>query len=332
MTNVAVLDDYLKVVADVADWSRLPAHVKVTFFTDHLADEDAIVARLGDIDVVVGMRERTPFPRSLLARLPKLALLITLGMQNKSFDLGAATELGIAVSGTGGQGSDPIELTWGLILAVARAIPEEDRATRDGAWQVSLGSRLAGKTLGLVGLGRIGSEVARIGNAFRMNVVAWSQNLTGEKARASGATLVSLEELLSTADIVSLHLRLSPRTERIVGARELASMKPGAFLINTARSGLLDEPALIETLRQKRIAGAALDVFDEEPLPAGHPLRGLSNTVITPHLGGVTRERYREDYNETIDDILAFMAGKPVRLLNPAVLERPNLRRLAPGR
>jgi phosphoglycerate dehydrogenase-like enzyme len=330
MIKVAVLDDYLDVVEEVADWSRLRETAKVAFFTDHLADEDAIVERLRDVDIVVGMRERTPFPRSLLARLPKLALLITLGMNNKSFDLEAATELGIAVSGTGGQGSDPIELTWGLILAIARAIPQEDRATRDGAWQVSLGGRLAGKTLGLVGLGRIGSEVARIGNAFRMNVVAWSKNLTEEKARACGATRVPLESLLATADIVSLHLRLSPRTERIIGAPELAAMKPGAFLVNTARSGLLDEPALIETLRQKRIAGAALDVFDEEPLPAGHPLRQLPNTVITPHLGGVTRERYSEDYNETIDDILAFLAGKPVRLLNPAVMERPNLRRHQP--
>jgi phosphoglycerate dehydrogenase-like enzyme len=330
MIKVAVLDDYLDVVEEVADWSRLRETAKVAFFTDHLADEDAIVERLRDVDIVVGMRERTPFPRSLLARLPKLALLITLGMNNKSFDLEAATELGIAVSGTGGQGSDPIELTWGLILAIARAIPQEDRATRDGAWQVSLGGRLAGKTLGLVGLGRIGSEVARIGNAFRMNVVAWSQNLTEEKARACGATRVPLESLLATADIVSLHLRLSPRTERIIGASELAAMKPGAFLVNTARSGLLDEPALIETLRQKRIAGAALDVFDEEPLPAGHPLRQLPNTVITPHLGGVTRERYSEDYNETIDDILAFLASKPVRLLNPAVMERPNLRRHQP--
>ena len=203
----------------------------------------------------------------------------------------------------------------------------EDRATLDGFWQISLGTRLSGKTLGLVGMGKIGTEVALIGNAFHMNVVAWSQNLTKERARASGASLISLAELLSTSDIVSLHLRLSPRTKGIIGANELASMKRTAFLVNTARSGLLDEAALINALQQDRIAGAALDVFDEEPLPADHPLRRLPNTVITPHLGGVTRDRYREDYNDTIDDILGFLAGKPVRILNPDVLARSNLRR-----
>ena len=316
-------------VRDVADWSVLPPDVELRVFRDHLSDEAAIAERLASFQVVVGMRDRTPFPRSLLARLPDLALLVTLGMANKSFDLHGATDLGIVVSGTGGSGVDPIEMTWALILAVARNLPREDQALREGRWQTALGTRLAGKTLGIVGLGRIGAQVARIGAAFGMPVVAWSQNLTAARSKEHGATLVAKDQLLAQSDVVTLHLRLSDRTRGSIGARELTLMKPTAYLVNTARSRLIDEAALIEALRNRAIAGAALDVFDHEPLPADHPLRGLENTVITPHLGGVTLDRYRTDYTQVIEDIASHLAGEPLRVLNPEVLDRPNLRRLA---
>ncbi len=329
MTMVAVLDDYLGVVRDLADWSALPPDVDVQVFSDHIASEGAIAERLRDFQVVVGMRERTPFPRSLLDKLPNLALLVTLGMANPSFDIQGATELGIIVAGTGGSGTDPIELTWGLILAVTRNIPREDQAIRDGLWQTSIGSRLAGKTLGVLGLGKIGSQVARIGGAFGMSVIAWSANLTDARAKECGATRVAKEDLLARSDIVTIHLRLGDRTRGLIGAAEIASMKPAAYLINTARSGIIDEPALIDALRNRTIAGAALDVFDKEPLPADHPLRRIENTVVTPHLGGVTTDRYRDDYNQAIEDITSYLEGGSLRVLNAEVLERPNLRRTA---
>ena len=324
--KVAFLDDYLGILPECVDWNPLKRVAELTFFRDHLSAEDALVARLSPFQAIVGMRERTPFPRSLLERLPNLALLVTLGMQNKSFDLAAATDLGIVVAGTGGLGSDPIELTWGLILALARGIAREDQAMRQGQWQVSLGSRLAGRTLGVIGLGRIGSEVARIAPAFGMRVMAWSENLTEERAREVGATRVGKEELLQASDVVTMHLRLSARTEKTIGAAEFALLRPTAFLVNTARSGLVEERALVDALRNGRIAGAALDVFDEEPLPVDHPLRHLPNTVVTPHIGGVTRERYSEDYAEAMEDVLSFLSGHRVRVLNHAVLQNPRAR------
>jgi phosphoglycerate dehydrogenase-like enzyme len=315
----------------VADWSVLPGEVELHVFCDHLSDEAAIAERLAGFEVVVGMRDRTPFPRSLLQRLPKLALLVTLGMANRSFDLEGATELGIVVSGTGGSGADPIEMTWALILALVRNIPREDQALREGLWQTALGTRLAGKTLGIVGLGRIGAHVARIGAAFDMSVIAWSQNLTASRAKEHGAILAAKDRLLADSDVITLHLRLGDRTQGLIGAPELAMMKPSAFLVNTARSRLIDEAALIDALRRRRIAGAALDVFDREPLPVDHPLRRMDNTVITPHLGGVTLDRYRTDYDQVIEDIVSHLGGTPLRVLNAEVLARPNLRRL-PGR
>lgn len=329
MIKVAVLDDYLGIVREVADWDALPGNVDVHVFLDHLSDEDAIAERLRDFAVVVGMRERTPFRKSLLEKLPNLALLVTLGKVNPSFDLQTATELGIVVSGTEVLGADPMELTWGLILAIARNIPREDQATREGHWQTSIGMRLAGKTLGVFGLGRIGAQVALVGKAFQMSVIAWSQNLTAERARECGATLVTKDHLLSHSDIVTLHLRLGERTRGMIGTREIEKMKSTAYLVNTARSGLLDEAALIGALQNRVIAGAALDVFDQEPLPADHPLRSIENTVITPHLGGVTVDRYRADYNQVIENILSHLAGKPLRILNTEVLGRSNSRRLA---
>ncbi len=331
LVKLALLDDYLGVLRDLVDWSVLPADVEVEIFRDHLADEGALVERLTGFDAIIGMRERTPFRQSLLDRLPRLGLLVTLGMANPSFDIAHATRLGVTVSGTGASGVDPIELTWALILAVARGIPREDRATREGRWQTALGTRLAGKTLGILGLGRIGRAVAGIGRSFGMPVIAWSENLTEEAAREAGATLVGKDELMARSDVLSLHLRLSARTRGIIGGRELALMKPTAFLVNAARGELVDEEALIDALRGRRIAGAALDVFHVEPLPAGHPLLALDNVVLAPHLGGVTVERYRSDYAEALEDVAAWLAGKPVRVLNADVLEQRNLRRPEQG-
>jgi phosphoglycerate dehydrogenase-like enzyme len=274
-----------------------------------------LVERLKEFEIVVAMRERTPFPRSLLERLPRLKLLITTGMRNASIDIKAAADRGITVCGTGGVGYPTAELTWGLILALLRRIPQEDRATRAGQWQVSLGVGLRDKVLGMIGLGNLGSQVATVGKAFQMQVLAWSQNLTAERAAQFGATLVTKDELLSRADIVTIHLVLSERTRRLLGARELALMKPTAYLINTSRGPIVEEQALVEALEKKTIAGAALDVYDEEPLPLDHPLRRLENTVITPHVGYVTAEGYRVFYGHAVEDIQAFLRGQPVRVI-----------------
>ena len=316
MTRVAILDDYQDVARRLADWKSLPAEVVV--FRDHLSDESQVAARLADFDVVVAMRERTPFPRSLFERLPRLRLLVTTGMRNASIDLRAAADRGVVVSGTAGLPSPTAELTWALILALVRHVPREDRATREGRWQETLGTTLKGRTLGVLGLGQLGSRVARVGRAFEMDVIAWSQNLTAERAAAVGATLAgSRDELLARADVVTIHLVLGDRTRGLVGARELGLMRPTAYLVNTSRGPIVDEGALIATLRAGKIAGAGLDVYDEEPLPADHPLRRLPNTVITPHLGYVTEETYRIFYSQALEDIRAFLAGAPVRVLSP---------------
>lgn len=329
MVRVAVLDDYQQVALEMADWSLLSAEVQVDTFPDHLFDEGALVRRLNDYDVVVGMRERTPMPRSLLQQLPNLKLLITTGMGNASFDLEAATDLGITVSGTSaGGGPGTAELTWGLILALARNIPREEAAIREGRWQLSVGQMLSGKTLGIVGLGRIGTAVARIGLAFQMKVLAWSQNLTKERADAAGAGFATKAELFSQSDFITLHYHLSSRSRGMVGASELALMKPTAYLVNTSRGPIVDEKALVQVLEGRAIAGAGLDVYDVEPLPADHPFRRLENTVVTPHLGYVTEEAYREMFANAIENIQTFLQGDPTRVINPAVLERPNPRGL----
>jgi phosphoglycerate dehydrogenase-like enzyme len=315
VARVAILDDYQDVARRLADWQSLPAEVVV--FRDHLSDESKVAARLADFDVVVAMRERTPFPRSLFERLPRLRLLVTTGMRNASIDLRAAVDRGVVVSGTAGLPSPTAELTWALILALVRHVPREDRATREGRWQETLGTTLKGRTLGVLGLGQLGSRVARVGKAFEMDVIAWSQNLTAERAAAVGATLAgSRDEVLGGADIVTIHLVLSDRTRGLVGARELGLMRPTAYLVNTSRGPIVDEGALIATLRAGKIAGAGLDVYDDEPLPADHPLRGLPNTVITPHLGYVTEETYQIFYAQALEDIRAFLAGASVRVLS----------------
>jgi len=317
MTRVAILDDYQNVARRMADWASLPAGTDVVVFPDHLKEMGAVAARLADFDAVVAMRERTAFPRALLERLPRLKLLVTTGMRNASIDVGAAVERGITVCGTSGLPYPTAELTWGLILALARHIPTEDRATREGRWQVSCGLGLNGKTLGVIGLGGLGSRVAKIGSAFEMEVIAWSQNLTAARAAEVGAKLVSKDELLVRSDVVSIHLVLGDRSRGLLGAADLARMKPTAFLINTSRGPIVDEAALVAALRQGTIAGAGLDVYDEEPLPLDHPLRNLPNTVITPHLGYVTEEGYRIFYGHALEDVKAWLAGQPVRVLRP---------------
>lgn len=324
--KIAVLDDYQGVARGLADWSALPGNSELEVFRDHLADEDALAERLQGFDAVIGMRERTAFPRSVLARLPDLRLLITTGARNASFDVEAATELGIVVCGTGGAGEGPTELTWGLIIGLLRKIPQEDRLTREGHWQTTVGVGLKDKTLGLIGLGHIGGLMARVGNAFQMNVIAWSQNLTAERAAECEARLVDKDTLFQESDIASVHLRLSDRTLGLVGAREIGLMKPTSYLVNISRGPIVDEAALVDALTREAIAGAALDTFDVEPLPKDHPFLTLDNTIIAPHLGYVTEEGYRAFYAGAIEDIRAYASGEPVRVINREVLSAPQLR------
>ena len=313
--RIAILDDYQQVALKMADWGAVGPDAEVVAFADHQADEGEVAARLADFDVVCIMRERTPFRRSLVERLPRLKLLVTTGMRNASVDLAALAERGVAVCGTGAPGGPTAELTWGLILALMRRIPHEDRGMRAGRWQTTVGQETAGRTLGVLGLGRLGAKVAQIGRAFDMKIVAWSPNLTAERAAAAGATLVPKDELFATADVVTIHIVLSDRSRGLVGAAELARMKPSAYLVNTSRGPIVDEAALVEALKAGRIAGAGLDVYGTEPLPADHPFRSLDNTVLTPHLGYVTEGTYAQVYPETVEDIAAWRAGKPIRVL-----------------
>jgi phosphoglycerate dehydrogenase-like enzyme len=315
MVRIAVLDDYQGIALSIGGWDRLPAGARPEAFQDHLFDEDALAKRLEPFEIVVAMRERTPFRRSLLERLPNLKLLITTGMRNASFDMPALKEKGVTVCGTGGIGSPTAELTWGLIIGLTRNIAVEDRAAREGRWQTAIGPTLSEMVLGVVGLGNLGSRVAKVGLAFGMEVIAWSQNLTQERAEQAGVELVSKDDLFSRADIVTIHLVLSDRSRGLVGARELGLMKPTAYLVNTSRGPIVDEDALVQVLKDRRIAGAALDVFETEPLPVGHPFLELDNTLITPHIGYVTRESYGRFYGDAVEDILAFLDGKPVRVL-----------------
>lgn len=317
MRRCAVLDDYQGVALTMADWSPIAGAVQVRVFDTHLADADEVVAAVGDCEIVVAMRERTPFPAGLLARLPKLELLVTTGMRNASIDLAAATAQGVLVCGTGGASEPPAELTWALILGLARQLVAENTALRaNGPWQHSIGVDLAGARLGLLGLGRIGELVARVGLAFGMSVSAWSQHLTRERADAVGVRLAgSLPELCAGSDFLSVHLQLSDRTRGLLGRAELAQLPAGSYLVNTSRAAIVDQAALIEALQDGRIAGAGLDVFDVEPLPAADVLRTLPNVLATPHLGYVTLGNYRTFYRDAVEDIAAYLAGAPVRRL-----------------
>jgi phosphoglycerate dehydrogenase-like enzyme len=309
-----VLDDYQDVARSIVAW---PDFLDVVAFTDHSADADALVGRLQGFEIVVAMRERSAFPRSVLERLPGLRLLVTTGPRNAAIDVAAAHQSGVVVCGTSGIVSNTVELTWALILAVARHLPDEVASVRSGGWQQSLGTDLKGKTLGLLGLGNIGSQVARVGNAFGMNVIAWSANLTRAGAEAVGARRVEKDELLRLADILSVHLVLSERTRHIVGKDELGLMKASAFLVNTSRGPIVDDDALIDALERGGIAGAGLDVYEIEPLPPDHAYRRLTTVVATPHIGYVTHGCYRIFYDQIVEDIVAFLDGNPVRVIDP---------------
>ncbi|MEU8030596.1 D-2-hydroxyacid dehydrogenase family protein [Streptomyces sp. NPDC049099] len=313
----AVLDDFQNVAVTSADWSVLGDRVEVVSFGEHFASEDELAAALADFDCVVTLRERVPFPASLLNRLPRLRLLIASGMRNSVIDHAAAKAGGVTVCGTESSGTPPVELTWALLLGLARGIVEENNALRAGGpWQSTVGADLHGRTLGLLGLGRIGSRVAQIGLAFGMEVVAWSQNLTEERADEAGVRLApSKEELLASSDFVSVHLSLSDRTRGLIGAAELSLLKPTAYLINTSRAAIVDQDALLAALHEGRIAGAGVDVFDVEPLPADHPMRSAPRLLATPHLGYVSRANYARYYGQAVEDIQAYLDGAPVRLL-----------------
>lgn len=312
--RVAILDDYQNVARRLADWGSLSG-CEVAAFSDHLADETSLVARLGDFDIIVAMRERTPFPASLLKRLPSLRLLVTTGSRNSAIDLQAAQAQGIVVCGTGGLGYPTSELTWALIMAHMRQVATEDRAIREGRWQTTLGRGLKGKTIGIIGLGRKGTEVAGYAKAFGMDIIAWSPNLTDERSRAVGARRVALPDLLGQSDIVTIHIVLSETTRGLIGEKELASMKPSAIIVNTSRGPIIKQDALVDALEKGVIAGAALDVFDDEPLSDAHPLVKAPNTLLTPHVGYATEEGYRVFFEDAVEDIAAFLRQSPIRVL-----------------
>jgi phosphoglycerate dehydrogenase-like enzyme len=307
LPRVAVLDDYQHVARTVADWSALDGRAEITIFHDHLTDLDELVTRLTPFEAICIMRERTPLKRPLLERLPNLELIASTGPRNAAIDLAAAKDRGVEVKHTGYGSASTIEHTWALLLASARHLVAESNDVRAGGWQLTLGANFHGKTLGLLGLGNIGSEVAKIGRAFGMKVIAWSQNLTAEKASEHGAELVTKEELFRQADYLSVHLVLSDRSRGLVGAPEIALMKPSARLVNTSRGPIVDEAALVSALREGRIAGAALDTFDVEPLPADHPFRTLPRVLTTPHIGYVTEDLYRTFYGDTVTNLVRWL-------------------------
>jgi len=314
----AILDDYQNVAMKVADWSPVARDVDLTVFSEPLGGPDKVIAALKDYAVVCLMRERTLFGKDVIDALPNLKLIVTSGMRNAAIDVAAAAARGIPVCGTETLGHPTAELTLGLMLELARQIGAENARLKAGArWQSVLGIDLNGKTLGIIGLGKLGTRMARIANALDMKVIAWSQNLTAEKAKQAGATLVSKEELLKQSDFVTVHVQLSERTRGLIGAKDLALMKPTAFFINTSRGPVADEKAIEAALKGKKIAGAAIDVYDEEPLALDHPFRKLDNILITPHLGYVTAENYKRFYVQMVEDIRAWLDGKPIRVIAP---------------
>jgi phosphoglycerate dehydrogenase-like enzyme len=313
---LAILDDFQNVVKTVGDWSKIEDRVEISVFNDHLEDADAVIARLEPFDIVVVIRERTKFPQEILEQLPNLKLIVTGGMRNRGIDISAANAQGITVCGTSGAGNSTAELTWGLILSVMRNIPEQVQSVREGGWQIGLGEGLMGKTLGIIGLGRQGGAVAKIGKGFDMDVAAWSQNLTPDRCGELGVRYVeSKESLLAQSDVVSIHVILSERSTGLIDAEALSYMKKTAYLINTSRGPIVDEDALIAAVRERRIAGAGLDVFDTEPLAPDHPYRTLPGIVPTPHLGYTSLENYQCYFGQGIENIDAWLKGSPVRII-----------------
>ena len=316
MLRIAVLDDYQRVAHAMAQWSVLADRTEIAFFHDHVRGDD-LVARLGGFDAVVLMRERTPVPAGVLERLPRLRLIVTSGLANAALDLDAAHRLGITVCGTrvAEAITSTVEHTWALVLGLARNLAQEDAAIRTGGWMVGLGPLLHGKTLGLVGLGNIGSLMPPVAHALGMRVVAWSRNLTDERAAEVGVTRLDHDEFFATADVVSVHLKSSDRSRHYVGAAQFAAMRPGALFVNTSRGAVVDTDALLDALRRRQVRGAALDVFDEEPLPRDHPLRHEPHTLLSPHVGYACDESYREYYAQIVEDIDAWERGAPIRVL-----------------
>lgn len=316
MVRAAILDDYQNVAMQFADWSPIAKDVEIKVFNKPFADQGEAIRALQGFAVIVGMRERTPFPRKVIEALPDLKLLITTGARNNSFDVKACAERGITVSGTGAAGSPTTGIAFGLMLELTRRIGFENARLKAGApWQVTVGRDLDGLTLGILGLGKLGQRSAAVGKAFGMKIIAWSQNLTAEKAKAGGAELVSKDDLFRNADFVTIHNVLSERSRGLVGAKELGLMKKSSYLINTSRGPIVDEKALIAALQAKSIAGAGLDVFDVEPLPLDHPFRKMDNVVITPHLGYVSEQNYRKYFPDIVEDIRTWLDGKPVRVI-----------------
>jgi phosphoglycerate dehydrogenase-like enzyme len=315
--RLAIINDYQKLAAEAAEWSSLPADISVDITHDRMPGGDEGAAKLAPYDIIVTAREETRFDRALIAKLPNLKLLVTHGRRNAALDMDALAERNITVCGTGyGFSLATVELAWGLILALAKGIPMEDRGMRDGQWGLGLPSGLTDKTLGVLGLGDLGGGVAKVGQSIGMNVIAWSQNLTDERCAEMGVRRVDKETLFRESDVLSVHVVLSDRTRGLVGADEIALMKPTALLINTSRGPIVDETALVAALKAGKIAGAGLDVYDREPLPTDHPLRQLPNTVLTPHIGGRTRENFIARYQACLEDVKAWLDGKPVRVLS----------------
>jgi phosphoglycerate dehydrogenase-like enzyme len=314
--RIAILDDYQNAALGAADWESLGTDVNIKVFNTYLKGEGAVAKALRGFDVVIGMRERTPFPRSLIDALPDLKLLISTGMRNFSFDMDAARDRGVVVSGTAMLGYPAAEHAVALIMSLFKKIPLENCVMHDGGWQGDIPEGMSGKTLGILGLGKLGSRVARVGLALDMDVVAWSQNLTKDRCEEIGVSYVKKDVLFAASDVVSIHLVLSDRTRGLVGVRELSLMKSSAYLVNTSRGPIIDEVALIEVLAKKKIAGAGLDVYDIEPLPKSHPLRMLKNAVLTGHTGYVVKELHTLAYSEALEDVREWMRGEPVRVLN----------------
>ena len=315
MKRLAIIDDYEELALKMGNWESLSPEVQTDAFNDHLVGEEALVKRLLPYEILMIMRERTSFPRSIIEKLPNLKLLVTSGPRNHSVDLAACSERGIVVCGTGSRKSPPTEQTWALILALLKKIIQADRRTRKGKWGGDAGVELADKTLGVLGLGRLGEAVTRVAQAFGMKVIAWSQNLTAQRAAELGAVRVEKDELFKAADIVTIHLVLSDRTRGVVGAREIGLMKPTAYIINTARGPIIEEAALIAALKNRRIAGAGIDVFDVEPLPPDHPLLKMDNIVLSPHLGYVTQENFKTYFTQAVEDVAAWLDSQPIRVL-----------------
>jgi phosphoglycerate dehydrogenase-like enzyme len=313
---MAVLDDYQRAAARFADWTALADRIDTVFFHDHEPDPTRLAERLAPFDVICAMRERTVLDADLLARLPALKLVVTTGMRNAAIDVAAANARGIVVCGTGARPTGTPELTWALILALARGLPMESESVRTGGWQLGIGRDLHGATIGIVGLGRVGARVAAVARAFGMHGIAWSPNMTDARAAEHGFECVGRDALMSRSDFVVVCMQLGPSTRGLIGRRELALMKPTAFLVNTSRGPLVDEDALLEALAARRIAGAGLDVFAEEPLPASHPFRTMDNVIATPHVGYVTQAGYRLFYGETVEDVAAWLDGAPIRVIS----------------